>query len=96
MASTHLTRRLLVKVKYLWNERIAILRKVRIAYRRHLTRARRRLRGNMPHADVDLIDRYHGQYKQAIGNLKKEILISKNGCWKNLVEEVNAEPWGLA
>lgn len=68
--------------KYWWSEEIAALRKECLKARRRATRSR---------GDPDLT----AAYKMARNALKKAIKRSKEGKWRDLLEELEDDPWGL-
>ncbi|XP_018314211.1 uncharacterized protein, partial [Mycetomoellerius zeteki] len=72
---------------YWWNEEIAELRRVCNARRRKLTRARSR-----PHPE-DARPLWDG-LREARRNLRRAINSSKAKLWKELVDDLDRDPWG--
>lgn len=70
------------RARYWWTEEIADLRKECVKAKRRSTRSR---------GDRVLI----GRYKEARQRLKKAIKLSKNKKWRDLLEEVENDPWGF-
>lgn len=75
---------------YWWSENIAILRKKCILARRSLTR-RRKKKGE---SWAELQEQLQERYKKARARLVRAIKASKKQCWKELLEEVESDPWG--
>ena len=71
---------------YWWTAEIADLRKKCLKLRRRSQRMRRR--------DPSLLS--HIEYSRAKKQLRDAIKLSKRQKWRDLVEEVNADPWGNA
>ncbi|XP_058806558.1 uncharacterized protein LOC131672972 [Phymastichus coffea] len=70
---------------YWWSENIATIRKECISARRAVTRGRKKGRN---------VIELQNQYKRARSNLVKAIKVNKRQCWKELLEEVDTDPWG--
>ena len=68
--------------KYWWTPELGLLRKTCIAARRKATRS---------HGNIE----NHLEYKQRKKELKLAITKSKERCWKELIAEVENDPWGL-
>lgn len=68
--------------KYWWIEKIVQLRKDYVATRRRSTRSR----GNQSLKE---------EYKQTKEHLKKVTRKNKESCWKDLITEVENDPWEL-
>lgn len=75
---------------YWWNEDILRLRRTLIASRRAWTRSRRRLLSSDPHYRM-----VFSTYKKAKKNLKKAIRRAKGFAWRELIQNLNDDPWGL-
>lgn len=71
---------------YWWSEEISGLRTAAIGARRCLTRHRRR---GAPPADVILA------YRAAKRALRSAIKKAKNNAWKELIDSIDKDPWGL-
>ena len=73
---------------YWWSDNIAELRKRCLSLRRQYTRAKKRA----PHAAEEL----RLQYATARLSLRKEINERKRTFWRELCDELDADPWGKA
>ena len=71
-------------LKYWWTQEIAELRKKALKARRLYLRAH-----NQPSRDER-----HDAYKDASRNLKRAIKERKRRCFKELLQEVDIDPWG--
>jgi hypothetical protein len=74
---------------YLWTEETAESRRRCAQARRKLQRPRRRRR-----CDEERISCYYEEYKAKRRTLQQEIQTAKTGAWSELVESVEADPWG--
>lgn len=72
-----------VKSVYWWSEELASLRKHCLAARRSYTRSK----GNL---------QLQAAWNEARSTFKKAIKASKLRCWRDLIGEVENDPWGLA
>ena len=68
---------------YWWNDQLATLRRECLAARRRFTRSK-----------GDLL--LHEAWKRAKAALRRGIKKSRLQCWKDLIGEVEKDPWGLA
>ena len=68
---------------YWWNDQLSVLRRECLAARRRLTRSK---------GDPLL----HEEWKKAKSALRQGIKKSRLQCWKDLIGEVEKDPWGLA
>ena len=75
------------KAAYWWNEKLAGLRNECNKRRRDFQKARK---ANRPNAIVE-----QEIYKNAIRMLRIVIRKCKTESWKNLIETINSDPWGL-
>jgi hypothetical protein len=75
---------------YWWNPDIAEAREKCCRARREYTRAQRRRRTR----DEEEISRLHSRYNELKWELKRKIKSSKEQSWKELVQSVDADPWG--
>ena len=69
---------------YWWNDTIAALR-------RKCIRTKRKAKRNRSEPNYTELEKIH---KEARSKLDKAIKSSKKQCWKELVEEVDGDPWG--
>lgn len=76
------------KAAYWWNQEIDRLRKKCHSCRRQLKR--KRLKSTSENNDVGQDD-----YKEARNKLRFAIERSKKGCWYQLCNQVETDPWGL-
>lgn len=74
------------KPKYWWTDEIAELRKESLKARRRYQKALRR----------SLAEGEKKSYKDAKKNLRIAIRRSQDNCWRNLIDEVDQNPWGAA
>ncbi|XP_070526364.1 uncharacterized protein [Cardiocondyla obscurior] len=74
---------------YWWNDDIAKKRRKAIAYQRTFTRTRRRKRSTQE--DIDLA---YFAYREARRKLKIAISKAKEDAWKELMDSIDADPWG--
>lgn len=74
--------------KYWWSEEIADLRRVCIAARRGLTRARKR-------NDLELVELKYASYRDVRRQLRVSIKKAKIEAWNELIAEIDEDPWGL-
>lgn len=75
------------KSTYWWNAEIANLRKLCNKHRRHL--ARKNKRGTA----CDRLEAEY-KYKEARKNMRKAIWNSKKTSWKELLDDLDRDPWG--
>ena len=68
---------------YWWNDQLSVLRRECLAARRRFTRSK---------GDSLL----HEVWKKAKSSLRQGIKKSSLQCWKDLIGEVEKDPWGLA
>ena len=68
---------------YCWNDQLSVLRREFLAARRRFTRSK---------GDPLL----HKAWKKAKSALRQDIKKSRLQCWKDLIGEVEKDPWGLA
>ena len=68
---------------YWWNDQLSVLRRECLARRRRFTRSK---------GDFLL----HEAWKKAKSDLRQGIKKSRLQCWKDLIGEVEKDPWGLA
>ena len=68
---------------YCWNDQLATLRRECLAARQRFTRSK-----------GDLL--LHEAWKRAKAALRRGIKKSRLQCWKDLIGEVEKDPWGLA
>lgn len=76
------------KYAFWWNENIAELRRKAIRARRRWMRSKRRGR-------PDVVAGYQTAYRLAKRLLGAEIISAKSAAWRQLVESVDGDPWGL-
>lgn len=76
------------KTAYWWNEEVATARRECIACRRRYVRSRRGCRPGSPSlAEMD--------YRLAKKNFRFAIKRAKVACWKELIQSIDEDPWGL-
>ena len=68
---------------YLWNDQLSVLRRECLTALRRFTRSK---------GDPLL----HEAWKKAKSALRQGIKNSRLQCWKDLISEVDKDPWGLA
>jgi hypothetical protein len=78
------------KVVYWWNDKIAELRSQVNKIRRKLTRIRK------TNSRSELIKELYNQYKEILKEYKRSIIKSKRNSWKELLRDLDREPWGVA
>lgn len=76
------------KEVYWWNQSIADLRKECTRRRRLLTRSNRRQQDNTISTEL------RREYKDSKKRLQLEITRSREKCWKQLCDNIDADPWG--
>lgn len=78
------------KTCHWWSENIATLRRTVTSKGRKWKRTRRSRR-----ADAETLEILEQEYRVAKKELRKEVSRAKAAAWKELVEMVEADPWGL-
>jgi len=73
---------------YWWNEELANLRKICIKNRRKLIRSRKK-------NDANASRIANREYKISLKNLKTSVKRAKSNCWKDLLNTIDTDPWGL-
>lgn len=76
---------------YWWNEEVADLRAILISKRRILIRTRKREKSE----ESVLTNAHYRAYRRALRDYRQAIKRAKNKSWKQLLDTLDKDPWGL-
>lgn len=82
------------KAAYWWNDNIAQRRKECVEIRRKLQRCRKKMQRNEQAAsDINNINKELNNSRRVI---RIEIYKAKEDCWRELLDDLDRDPWGLS